>query len=161
MLQCCDSELEDFCIIWMLKKVLNFSLNLWAERRRSMFSLSMSVATLLCRAEALQVVCFFAVRCLLWCVCVLSHSFPCPFRPHRAPSPNLPHHSVSASPVSQGYKRTPRVPFCLPQMSMLTLCSDKNGPSQLESLWNIIFYNWWLLTCISLYFHKFSKALLN
>lgn len=68
-------------------------------------------------------------------VCMLSHSFPCSFRPHRAPSPNLPHHSVSAIPVSQGYKHSlcpflppPVSPFKLSAAEMLHLSSFSLAP---------------------------------
>lgn len=38
---------------------------------------------------------------------LLSHSSSCPFRPYRAPTSNPSHHSISASPVSQGYLHPP------------------------------------------------------
>lgn len=38
---------------------------------------------------------------------LLSHNSSSSFRPHRAPTSNLSHHSISASPVSQGYLHCP------------------------------------------------------
>lgn len=38
---------------------------------------------------------------------LLSHTSSSSFRPHRAPTSNLSHHSISASPVSQGYLHCP------------------------------------------------------
>ena len=83
----------------------------------------------------------FTLCCFLCSVCVLSHSFQCSFRPYRAPSPNLPHHSVSASPVSQGYKSIyiykhslyPLLPPWIPSRY-----SAKNGRSQQKKVFKII-----------------------
>lgn len=77
----------------------------------------------------------------MWCVCVLSHSFPYSFRPHRAPSPNLPHHSVSASPVSQGYKHSLSPPSTSPNIYPYALPCEKWSISAKESLKNISFMN--------------------
>lgn len=92
MLECCDSELEDFRVIWMLKKKApSFSLNLRAERCRSMFSLSTSVATLLCRAEALQFVfcCTLSTVVRLCVVSLFSVFFQAPQSPLTQPPPSL------------------------------------------------------------------------
>lgn len=108
-----DLDSMHAAVLWFrvsLVSMLNFTLNLRIERYCNFFFLTKHVrSNFLCKTVALTV-CW-----RLCCVCVLSHSFPCSFRPHRAPSPNLPHHSVSASPVSQGYKHSLRPPFYLPK----------------------------------------------
>lgn len=106
--------------VWMLNQVRNSSLNLRIERCCNMFLTRHVSSKFFCKTVALP----FTVNYLLCCVCVLSHSFPCSFRPYRAPSPNLPHHSVSAPPVSQGYKHS-LYPLLPPQISSRIICPAK------------------------------------